>query len=211
MIPLEVDKIAIPNPFNTLGTSVFLTYTRKPGLEIRFKPVITRSLFLPYFKATRKTPCLLSSIYSTSRMKPSRFNNSNTSNNTKAVKDEVEIENKKLIGEKRKLEIFEANKKDIEAGEKSNLALPLLKRLKFDDNKLNEVINKYANEKNRAYLNKVVSVLIEGPSEKEGKLMGYTDTMKLVNVKADEKYLGKIVDVKITDIKTWSLTGEIID
>ena len=76
--------------------------------------------------------------------------------------------------------------------------------------KLNEVINKYANEKNRAYLNKVVSVLIEGPSEKEGKLMGYTDTMKLVNVKASEEYIGKIVDVKITDVKTWSLDGEII-
>ena len=42
--------------------------------------------------------------------------------------------------EKRKIEIFDANKKDIEAGEKNNLALPLLKRLKFDDNKLNEVI-----------------------------------------------------------------------
>ena len=76
--------------------------------------------------------------------------------------------------------------------------------------KLNEVINKHANEKNRAYLNKVVPVLIEGPSEKEGKLMGYTDTMKLVNVKASEEYIGKIVDVKITDVKTWSLDGEII-
>jgi len=76
--------------------------------------------------------------------------------------------------------------------------------------KLNEVINKYANEKNQAYLNKVVPVLLEGPSEKEGKLMGYTDTMKLVNVEADEKYIGKIVDVKITSIKTWSLDGEIV-
>ena len=76
--------------------------------------------------------------------------------------------------------------------------------------KLNEVVNKYANEKNKAYLNKIVSVLIEGPSEKDGKLMGYTDTMKLVNVKADSKYIGKIVDVKITDVKTWSLDGEIV-
>ena len=76
--------------------------------------------------------------------------------------------------------------------------------------KLNEVINKYANEKNSEYLNKIVPVLIEGPSEKDGKLMGYTDTMKLVNVKADTKYIGKIVNVKITDIKTWSLDGEIV-
>ena len=39
--------------------------------------------------------------------------------------------------------------------------------------------------------------------------MGYTDTMKLVNVKADNSYIGKIVKVKITDIKTWSLDGEL--
>src|SRR5699024_2044964 len=38
-----------------------------------FRPVITRSLFCPYFKKMRIIPCLLSSIYSTSRTKPSRF------------------------------------------------------------------------------------------------------------------------------------------
>jgi len=76
--------------------------------------------------------------------------------------------------------------------------------------KLNEVINRYANEVNQSYLNKVVPVLIEGESEKVGKLMGYTDTMKLVNVKAGKEYIGKIVDVKITGIKTWSLDGEIV-
>ncbi len=76
--------------------------------------------------------------------------------------------------------------------------------------KLNEVINKYANEKNSEYLNKVVPVLVEGPSEKDGKLMGYTDTMKLVNVEAPIEYVGKIVNVKITSIKTWSLDGEIV-
>ena len=77
--------------------------------------------------------------------------------------------------------------------------------------KLNEVVNKYANEANQKYLGKIVPVLLESPSEKEGKLMGYTDTMKLVNVKADEEYLGKIVNVKITDIKTWSMDGEIVE
>ena len=76
--------------------------------------------------------------------------------------------------------------------------------------KLNEVINKYANEANQSYLEKIVPVLLEGPSEKEGRLMGYTDTMKLVNVKASDEYIGKIVNVKITSIKTWSLDGEII-
>jgi len=77
--------------------------------------------------------------------------------------------------------------------------------------RLNEIVNKYANLANQKYLNKTVKVLIEGKSEKDDMLMGYTDTMKLVNVKANKDNIGKIVDVKITDIKTWSLDGQIID
>ncbi|MGN1342365.1 MAG: tRNA (N6-isopentenyl adenosine(37)-C2)-methylthiotransferase MiaB [Bacilli bacterium] len=75
--------------------------------------------------------------------------------------------------------------------------------------KLNEVVNNYAKEANLKYLNKVVPVLIEGPSDKNNKLMGYTDTMKLVNIEADPSYIGKIVDVLITDVKTWSMEGVI--
>lgn len=75
--------------------------------------------------------------------------------------------------------------------------------------RLNELVNKYANANNMKYKDKVVEVLIEGVSDKEGYLMGYTDTMKLVNVKCDESYLGKIVKVKIMDVKTWSLDGEL--
>ena len=77
--------------------------------------------------------------------------------------------------------------------------------------RLNELINKYAKENNLKYLNKETEVLLEEPSKKEGFLSGYTDTMKLVNVKASKEYLGKIVKVKITDAKTWSLDGEIIN
>ncbi len=76
---------------------------------------------------------------------------------------------------------------------------------------LNEHINKYALIKNEAYKDKIVPVLLEGMSDKKGYLMGYTDTMKLVNVKCDEKYLGKIVNVKITSIKTWSMDAKIVD
>ncbi|MBQ8234395.1 MAG: tRNA (N6-isopentenyl adenosine(37)-C2)-methylthiotransferase MiaB, partial [Bacilli bacterium] len=75
---------------------------------------------------------------------------------------------------------------------------------------LNELVNKYSREANNKYLNKTVKVLIEGYSEKDNNyLAGYTDTMKLVNVKADSSYIGKIVDVKITSVKTWSMDGEI--
>ena len=76
--------------------------------------------------------------------------------------------------------------------------------------KLNEVINTYAKEANDSLVDKIVPVLLEDVSEKDSSMLkGYTDTMKLVNVKADKKYIGKIVNVKITDAKTWSLDGEI--
>ena len=78
--------------------------------------------------------------------------------------------------------------------------------------KLNELINKYSKEANDRYIDKTVSVLIEDYSEKDNTLlMGYTDTMKLVNVKGDSKYIGKIVNVRINDVKTWSMNGEIVD
>ena len=76
---------------------------------------------------------------------------------------------------------------------------------------LNELINKYALENNKKYLDKVVDVLIEGVRDKEDKDMGYTDTMKLVNVSASDEYVGRIVKVKITDVKTWSMDGEIVN
>lgn len=75
---------------------------------------------------------------------------------------------------------------------------------------LNEIINKYSKEINDELVGKKVKVLLENISEKDTNMLaGYTDTMKLVNVKADASYIGKIVDVKITDAKTWSLDGEI--
>ncbi len=77
--------------------------------------------------------------------------------------------------------------------------------------RLNVLINKYAKEANDKYLDRVVPVLIEGLSEKNPELMmGYTDTMKLVNVSGDLSNIGKIVNVKITDVKTWSMDGEIV-
>ena len=77
--------------------------------------------------------------------------------------------------------------------------------------KLNNLVNKYSKEANDLYLNKVVRVLVESVSEKNNSLLaGYTDTMKLVNVKAPLEYIGQIINVKITDVKTWSMDGEIV-
>ena len=76
--------------------------------------------------------------------------------------------------------------------------------------KLNELVNKYSKEANEKYLGKIVKVLLEGESSKKGALMGYTDTMKLVNVKGSADLIGKIVDVRICDVKSFSMDGEII-
>ena len=74
---------------------------------------------------------------------------------------------------------------------------------------LNDLVNKYALEANEKYLGKIVPVLIEGLSEKKDMLMGYTDTMKLVNVVGNSENIGKIVNVEIKSVKTWSLDGKI--
>ena len=76
---------------------------------------------------------------------------------------------------------------------------------------LNDLINKYALLNNQKYMGKVVRVLIEGESEKAGKFMGYTEDMKLVNVSCSSELVGSIVDVLITDVKTWSMDGEVVD
>ena len=77
--------------------------------------------------------------------------------------------------------------------------------------RLNELINKYALESNKKMKDKVYDVLILGESDKDNKYMGYTPNMKLVNVKCDKEFVGKIIPVKITGVKTWSLDGDIND
>ena len=76
--------------------------------------------------------------------------------------------------------------------------------------RLNEVVNKYSNLNNQKYLDQTVKVLLVGVSEKDSsKLYGYTETMKLVNVECDANLLGEIVDVKITEAKSFSLDGKV--
>ena len=74
--------------------------------------------------------------------------------------------------------------------------------------RLNELVNYYSNLNNQKYLNKDVEVLILGVSDKDNnKVYGYTDTMKLVNVDGPKEIIGEIVNVKITDAKSFSLDG----
>jgi len=75
--------------------------------------------------------------------------------------------------------------------------------------KLNELVNKYSLENNKKYEGKTVKVLIEGISDKDvNKVFGYTETMKLVNVVNAKEDIGKIIDVKITVAKSFSLDGD---
>ena len=76
--------------------------------------------------------------------------------------------------------------------------------------RLNEVVNKYFLENNEKMVGTIYPVLVEGlnTNVRDG-LYGYTDTNKLVNFAGDTSLIGKIVNVKITKAKTWSLDGEI--
>ena len=73
------------------------------------------------------------------------------------------------------------------------------------------LVNYYSNQSNQKLLGKVVEVLVLGDSEKDpNKVYGYTDTMKLVNVSGPKDIIGKIVKVKITEAKSFSLDGEYV-
>lgn len=75
---------------------------------------------------------------------------------------------------------------------------------------LNNLVNKYSLESNQKLVGKIVDVLVNGISEKDtSKVYGYTETMKLVNIVGGNDLIGKIVPVKITDAKSFSLDGEI--
>ncbi|SDL71823.1 tRNA (N6-isopentenyl adenosine(37)-C2)-methylthiotransferase MiaB [Sediminibacillus halophilus] len=78
--------------------------------------------------------------------------------------------------------------------------------------RLNKLINKQSAEAMKKYQGQVVDVLVEGESKKNPDVLaGYTERNKLVNFKAPRSAIGKIVKVKITNAKTWSLDGEMVE
>lgn len=80
-------------------------------------------------------------------------------------------------------------------------------------NRLVDLINSISERKNKEYKDKMVEVLVEGPSKTdESKLMGRTRTGKLVNFYGgDSSIIGKLVNVKITEPQTWTLIGEFVE
>jgi len=78
--------------------------------------------------------------------------------------------------------------------------------------KLNKYISSYALESNQRFKSKEVKVLVDGFSEKNKQVLtGYSEHMKRVNFYGAEELIGRIVLVKITDVKTWSLFGVLSD
>lgn len=74
--------------------------------------------------------------------------------------------------------------------------------------RLNERINAHALERNLPYQNQIVEVLVHGESKKNAAVLsGYTPQNKLVNFTGDTSLIGKIVPVKITGVKNWTLDG----
>lgn len=76
-------------------------------------------------------------------------------------------------------------------------------------NRLLEVINGITIKKNIKYKDKVVEVLVEGPSKTNPEnLMGRTRNGKLVNFNGNRESIGKVVNVKIIEPRSFSLIGE---
>ncbi|WP_112180915.1 MULTISPECIES: tRNA (N6-isopentenyl adenosine(37)-C2)-methylthiotransferase MiaB [Paraliobacillus] len=78
--------------------------------------------------------------------------------------------------------------------------------------RLNALINEQAKNAMLKYEGETVKVLVEGESKKNPDVLsGYTERNKLVNFKAPKSTIGKIVDVKIIEARTWSLNGELAE
>ncbi|WP_315028591.1 tRNA (N6-isopentenyl adenosine(37)-C2)-methylthiotransferase MiaB [Aggregatibacter segnis] len=76
---------------------------------------------------------------------------------------------------------------------------------------LQQRINNQAAQFSRAMLGTEQRVLVEGPSKKDiMELTGRTETNRIVNFQGTPEMIGKFVDIKITDIFTNSLRGEVV-
>jgi tRNA-2-methylthio-N6-dimethylallyladenosine synthase len=76
---------------------------------------------------------------------------------------------------------------------------------------LNEYVNEYSLKDNLKYTNQTIEVLVEGVSKNnEQMLSGRSRTNKLVHFKGDDSLTGQLVHVKITDVQTFLLKGELV-
>ncbi|MDO5516689.1 MAG: tRNA (N6-isopentenyl adenosine(37)-C2)-methylthiotransferase MiaB [Clostridium sp.] len=79
-------------------------------------------------------------------------------------------------------------------------------------NRLVEAVNEGVIAGNKAMEGKIVEVLVEGHSKNdESRLTGRTRNSKLVNFPGCKELIGKLVNVKIVEAKSFSLIGEIVE
>ncbi len=76
--------------------------------------------------------------------------------------------------------------------------------------RLNKLINEGYLKGNQRFEGMTVKVLVEGLSQKNNLLSGYTEHNKLVNFEGDKSLIGKIIDLKIEKAYTWHLRGIIV-
>lgn len=84
---------------------------------------------------------------------------------------------------------------------------PADKTLRFLE--LERVQKAVQHQRLQRYVNKVLKVLVEGRSARSESLTGHSTCHKVVNFRGSADLLGKVVDVRVTDIKANSLFGEV--
>lgn len=76
-------------------------------------------------------------------------------------------------------------------------------------NRLMDLVNEGYLRGTKRFEGQVVKVLVDGPSKSNEDVMaGYTENNKLVNFTGGKELVGEIVNVKITEAKTWFMIGE---
>ena len=80
-------------------------------------------------------------------------------------------------------------------------------------NRLNEKNREVCLKSNEKFVGKILNVLVESKTEKDGKTMlnGRADNNKIVHFEDEIKNIGDFVNVKINRAQTWCLYGETVD
>ncbi len=76
---------------------------------------------------------------------------------------------------------------------------------------LQAVINNNIKEISEERVGTVQRLLVEGISKRDGsELMGRTECNRVVNFPGNERLIGQLIDVRITEAKTYTLRGEVV-
>jgi tRNA-2-methylthio-N6-dimethylallyladenosine synthase len=76
---------------------------------------------------------------------------------------------------------------------------------------LQAVINNHIKDISDERVGTVQRLLVEGLSKRDGsELMGRTECNRVVNFPGNERLIGQMIDVKITEARTFTLRGEVV-